>query len=195
MQSKNMKKFVSFMLAIVMCMISTALPVFAAEEKSRNSEIQPIEELGISREEVIEALDLTEEEAEKAQFYAVNGARQRTFNSGDTYKFPTFTFTDYNVGSYFTVNANKIMYGVIWEIGADQPAAKLSVKLYPYREPCAYTAGINTTNEDGAKRLTTKSSWIAAYKGVDYHFVYEARAWEGDTRSVTSSVTMVIAVL
>ena len=75
MQSKKMKKFVSFMLAIVMCMISTALPAFAAEEKSRHSEIQPIEELGISREEVIEALNLTEEEAEKAQFYAVKIGR------------------------------------------------------------------------------------------------------------------------
>lgn len=195
MKSKRLTKGMSFALAIMFCFLLLPFPVLAAETENDIPEIQTIEEAGISREEAIEVLGLSHEEAQDVEFYALRSTNQLILNSGDGYKFPTFTFTSYNVGSYFTVNANKIMYGVIWEIASNQPAATLEVKLYPYGEPCAYTAYINSGNSEGDKRLTTKSNWIDAYNGVDYHFIYEAKAWTGDDRSVTSSVTMVIAVV
>lgn len=195
MKSKSFTKITSFMLALMFCFLLVPFSAFAAEVENDSLKIQTIEEAGVSREEAIEVLGLTDEEAQNIKFYALRSTEQLTFNSGDFYEFPTFTFTDYNVGSYFTVNADKIMYGVIWELEDGQPAATLEVKLYPYGEPCAYSAFIRTTMDGGDKRLTTKSEWIDAYNGVDYHFIYDANAWTGDPRSVTSSVTMVIAVV
>lgn len=195
MKSNRLTKAMSFMLAIMLCLWCIPLSAFATEVEDNIPEIQTIEEAGITREEAIEVLGLSHEEAQDVKFYALRSTNQLVLNSGDTHKFPTFTFTSYNVGSYFTVNANKIMYGVIWEIKDGQPAATLEVKLYPYGEPCAYTAFIRSEMDGGDKRYTTKSEWINAYNGVDYHFVYEAKAWTGDDRPVTSSVTMVIGVV
>lgn len=197
MKSNRFGKVISFMLALILCFSCLSFSALAADLKEENNspEFQTIEEAGITREEAMEVLKLTPEEAKGVNFYALTNTNQLVFESGDAYTFPRFTFTDYNIGQYFTVNANQLMFGVIWELPSDQPAATLNVDLYPYDEPSAYNIYLSTPSAGSEdKRLTARSEWIDTYYGVDYHFVYEADAWAWDPRSVTSSVTVVIGL-
>ena len=198
MKNKRVFKFWSILLSMVMCFSTYTCSAFAAEnlsEETSSVEVQNIEEAGISRQKALEVLGLTAEEAEGVDFYALTSSNQRVFESGDVYTFPTFTFTNNNIGSYFTVNATKLIYGIVWQVPADQPAATLDVELYPSGEPRAYNIHLSTTSDRvGTQVLRDSSGWINTYYGVDYHFVYKAAAWYGDPRSVTSSVTVIIGV-
>lgn len=198
MKIKRLFNPLSLLLSLVMC-FSLSSYAFAAEPSPSESDVpvqlQSIEEVGISREEAMEALGLTAEEAKDVDFYAVQSQDQLVLNSGDAHTFDKFTFTDYNVGSYFTVNANQLKYGIIWELDASQHAATLRVSLEPYGEDPADSILITTGNESGYRRYTRQSDWISTYYGVDYHFIYESDAWAWDPASITSSVTMVVGVV
>lgn len=200
MKSKRKTKVISILLALVMCISMFSSSAFAVEEiptvDSTSLNVQSIEEAGISREEAIEILGLTPEEAKSITFYALRSSDQLTLNSGDVHTFDKFTFTDYNIGSYFTVNANKLVYSVIWELPSGQPPATLDVDLYPFGESRAYHIHLTSSmyTEDNSV-MSSRSEWIDTYYGVDYHFIYTADAWEWDLRPVTSSVTMIVGVV
>lgn len=199
MMHKQFVKILSLFFIFVLCASVFTCSAFAAassESEEPMMEVESLEDAGISRETAMEVLGLTPQEAENMNFYALKSPRQLSFQSGDTYAFPKFTFTDDNIGSYFTVNANKLIYGVIWEVPSNQPAATIDVELYPYGQPRAYNIHLTTNlDAEGNQRITGKSDWINTYYGVDYHFIYKADAWEWDDRPVTSSVTMVIGVV
>lgn len=201
MKNKRLLKNWSKLLALVICMFIFPSSAFASEPLlTEKEQVKNLEEVGISREEACKLLDLSIEEAKDVKFYVLNADDHLVIDANDPdnnpYKFPSFTFTDDNVGNYFTVNGDKLMYAVVWNISDDQPAATLDVELYPYGEERAYNLHLTTDLEAvGDQEIYAKSPWIDTYYGVDYHFIYTADAWAWDPRSVRSTVTMIVGVV
>ena len=188
------------MLALTFCFSCLSFSALAADVKEENNdlEFQTIEEAGITREEAAEALGLTPEEAKNVDFYAVTDADHLVLNSGDTHAFNRFTFTDSNTGSNFTVRANQLKFGVIWELPASEPEAILDIGLCTYQNSRVYTLRKNSlaVSSSGDKRLTAQSDWIYDITyGIDYHFVYRLENIEWTGESITSSITMVVGVV
>lgn len=200
MKNKRSLKLWGMLLVLAMCFSIFPCSAFAAETSSAENvsvQVQSIEDAGISRETAMEVLGLSAEEAKNMDFYAIKSPRQLTFNSGDTYTFPKFTFTGDNIGSYFTVNATKLKYGAIWEIPSSQPACAIDIYLYPYGGGYDYKLRLTSfmDSSTGNKRVTGQSDWIDTVYGLDYHFSYQTEdsTWGG--KEITSSVTMVIGVV
>lgn len=148
------------------------------------SDIEPIENVGISRAEAIEFFGLTEEEAKDMDFYSVTAS---AIESGELYDSGYFTFTGSNTGSYRTMNGNKLMYSIAWKPLSSDGGEVLEAYLYPYGATTymdhAYIS-LATTETGGTNNeyRIWRSEWLDIQYGLDYHFVYESYImWGNDT--------------
>lgn len=158
----------------------------------------PLEETSYTREEAMEILGISEEEAEKVSFYVVDtepnetsviepgiSTNQVTIGPQEIYTFPSFTFTGDNNGAYWTCNGTMLKWAAVHHSAADVNT-KIGIILYRYGQPspdnvfdCVSYVMFIPVGE------TYQSGWIDAYK-TDYRFVY----WGGNQ----SKVTMIVAV-
>ncbi len=184
-------RIISSILALLL--LIGAQPVMAHENAEKTGQMIPLEETTYTREEAMEILGITEEEAEKASFYVVtpetNGQSTKsghvTIGPQQVYTFPSFTFSDMNYGSYWTCNGSLLKWAAVHHSGADVNTA-ITIHLYRYGQydpndvmDCTSFVQFLPVGE------TYQSGWIDAYK-TDYRFVY----WGGNQ----SKVTMIVAV-
>lgn len=197
---KKIVRSLSFIMAMVMIFSISYTSAFAAEANETDG-LVPIENDGITREEAMSALGLTEEEAENVKFYTqfIDGE-----NSGTPYgnalgwgvhDLGTFTFSDYNLGAYRTYNGTKVKITVQFTNNMDY-ACNLRVLFKQY-------GGKEFGNLFCWNSGTYESDWININYGVDYLFEYflavsgsgiEDPNWPKPDRRTSGTVRVLVGV-
>lgn len=189
---------------LVLSLIFTSQPVMAAELEndipSSSEAMIPLEETEYTREEALEILGLTEEEAKDMSFYVVDAepaevsdteseisTHQVTIGPGESYWFPTFTFTGTNVGSYWTCTGTQLSWAAIYHSAASSRAS-IAIFLYGYgrENPDNVFEGCTSHLLDLMPGNSYTNGYHSAVKNYDYHFVY----YGGDQ----SKITMIVGV-
>lgn len=109
---------------------------------------------------------------------SVASVQTTSFGPGDWY-WGGFTFYDYNVGAYKTINGNQVKIKVAFKAVDGQPYSYiLSLDCYEYGGNCIYSRNLNSwsVSPDSDGYYYYESGWINVNYGVDYHFVYGANS-------------------
>lgn len=205
---KRIKCIVSLVLAMTMVIIMSfsATPVMATENNVIVSDdtqtMIPLEETEYTREEAIEILGISKEDAKNMSFYVVDVEPAENLNidngistcgvsisPGENHAFPTFTFTGKNVGSYWTCKGTKLTWSAIHHSSANSNNS-IAIFLYGYgkEDPNDVFAGCTGCVVDLPAGSTYRSgSFTPATKNYDYHFVY----YGGNQ----SKVTMIVGII
>lgn len=190
-----LRRIFAFALALGMCFSMQAIPAHAAETVENDMNVMTIEEAGFTREEALEILGMTEEEAKEVNFYAVRAINQVALSPGDVWTPNAFSFTGENTGSYFTVNANKIKFGVVWEPASKTQATQTRIYLWPYGSNVAAGQMYFESSMIGSNGKASKTSdWINATYGLDYHFLYDCYYIGSAAQQATCTITLVVGV-
>lgn len=191
----------SFIAMILSFMMISPVSVFAAEPVDE-SELA-LRAAGVTREEAVAMFDLTEEEAEHATFYYVDDSPSSIQTRGvvdvnNPWNPSAFHFTGRNVGSYQTMNGNKLKFRMLWKPDAGDGSEFCWVYLYPYGQNYVYsylfTLASPVYASDSSYRDFT-SSWINITYGLDYHFIYESKTGHGEMYPRDYGCTMKVLVV
>lgn len=180
MKANRALKIWSILLAMVMCFTVTTTSAYAAETtpsvESDTLNVKSIDEAGISRDEALQWLGLTEDEAQGVQLYALDATNQVTINSGETHRFPTFTFTGENGGSYFTVNGDRMKVTMRWfPRFSDSTPGHFRALIWPYGSITPINQVFITTEWEpnaGSNVWSNSTDWFDVTKGLDYRITY-----------------------
>lgn len=206
---KKFKRIQALILAVVLVLSTMSMSAYATEveetskEDTTNSSFVPLSETQYSREDAIKMMGMTEEEAEGVEFFLVdaepmniedvgNSARGTTINPGATHTFPTFSFSSYNVGAYWTCNGNQLRWIAVHNTCTPYDINHyVEIFLYAYGQEdpndvmnCHSHMNFLMVGE------TRNSGFLSATKGLDYHFVYYCPGGG----EYTSTITMMVAV-
>ena len=198
---KFWKRSLSKVIASILSLsLLTSVPVFACESTDE-SELA-LQAAGVSREEAIEMFDLTEEEAENVKFYCMDSSPSSIQSRGvidvnNPWNPAAFHFTGRNVGSYQTMNGNKLKFRMLWKPDAGDGSQFCDVYLYPYGGSYVYrylfTLASPIYSGDSSYRDFT-SSWIDITYGLDYHFIYDSQTGHGSMYPTDYGCTMKVLV-
>lgn len=173
-----LRRIFAFALALGMCFSMQAIQAHAAETVENDNAIMSIEEAGFTREEAMELLDLSEEEAEGVSFYAVRATTDHVYiGSGEVHDFPEFTFTGTNGGQYFTVNGNRMKASaVVRFINRGNQPIEFRAYLWEYGNPYYLTNTLYTNTSyapsSNPEKWVTSIDWVDVTYGLDYRFTY-----------------------
>ena len=199
MLNSTTKRFVSLIM-VMACLFATYTTAFAYEAPTMDdctegcTNLIPIEETDISREEAIQMLGLTGEKARNAQIYSTN---TEVINSGQFHNSGYFQFTGENGGAYRTMNGDELSYSVVWK-ALDDNSAYLNCYLWPYGGlyiDHGYLSNATTTmgGEDGTYRLYV-SGWKKITRGLDYRLTYSCNSMETG-QGARCEIRVIIAVV
>lgn len=201
LRKRCLSKVVAGVLSVSLLMSGS---VYAAEP-SENSNVLTIEEAGISREEAIEMFDLTEEEAERANFYVledgdtVSGIQPLSaIDSNNPYDSNYFSFSGSNTGSYRTMNGNKMKFRMLWKPNPGDGSEACQVYLHPYGQSYKwqylFTLASPICSSDSSYRDIT-SDWINIIYGLDYNFIYWSYTGHGGGNCPDHRCTMRVIIV
>ena len=178
-------------------------PVFAAEATTGDG-IMTLDEAGISREDAIEALGLTAEEAKQAEFYVLDDPTSITVSEvidiDHPYDSGYFSFTGRNIGAYRTINGRYMRFTLLWNPYPGDGSEACQVYLYPYDQLAIwqylFTLASPVSTIDSNYRQVT-SEWLDVTYGLDYHFIYDSYTNHGGGYTIEHRCTMrvIIAVV
>lgn len=148
---------------------------------SSTAKLQPIEDTKYTKSDAIKTLGLTQEEAQKSKFYVltlqnpstsskidISQMAQVTIPVNTTFSWAPFTFYEENGGSYWTVQANKIKWGVFSFHGTYDSDYDLRLGVYLY----SYGVSSDISHAWMQNGNTYLSDWIPVTWGHDYRFHY-----------------------
>lgn len=165
-------------------------------EENSFSGIEPIQSVGISRQEAIDVLGLTAEEAKDVTFYAASINPNQPFDSG------YFTFTGRNIGSYRTLNGNKLLYAIMWKPLTSDGSQAFQAYLRPYGSSIPISKvymSLATTSTGGPNNeyKVYQSDWLNITNGLDYHFIYDSYIGAGSSQIVDApcSIRVIMGVV
>ena len=166
------------------------------DEENSFSGFEPIQSVGISRQEAIDILGLTAEEAKDVNFYAASVNPNQPFDSG------YFTFSGRNVGAYRTMNGNNLLYAIMWKPLTSDGSQAMQAHLFAYgssiRVSSAYLS-LATTSTGGPNNeyRVYRSDWLNITNGLDYHFIYDSYIGSGSSQTVDApcSIRVIIGVV
>ncbi len=166
------------------------------DEENSFSGFEPIQSVGISRQEAIDILGLTAEEAKDVTFYATSINPNQPFDSG------YLELTGSSSGSYRTMNGNKLLYAIMWKPLSGDGSQAFQAYLLPYGSSIpiskAYIS-LATTSTGGPNNeyKVYRSDWLDIINGLDYRFLYNSYIGAGAavTTPATSSVRVIIGVV
>lgn len=176
---------------LVSLLAFSSIPVaFAAEVPSSETSSINLEELvdgsGISREEALAFLGVTEEEYGDAPIYigtqTIDLAQARAslvFNSGDVYELDPITFTNSATGStMMAFNATKAKYAVVWKWlspSTDRACAVLTTKLRSTSISDPYPVDAQTISMSGygsSSPVSIQTDWFPVSSSCSYYLQY-----------------------
>ena len=201
MISTRLSKVLCLILTFVSCLCAFPLSTLAVDDtptvESNTLDVQSIEEAGVSKEEAMQVLDVSKDEAQDMEFYLITipaSSDHISIGSGDTHTFPKFSFSGENGGSYFTVNGNQMKYGVKWWPNSNS-AAYLRIHLYKYGHPSYINTMYLTSIGNIGNVQSKQSDWISTTKGLDYRFVYNSCYEDGYATPARCSVQIFVGVV
>lgn len=196
-----LRRIFAFVFALAMCSSMQIMQAYAAETVENDKNIMSIEEAGFTREEAMEFLDLSEEEAEGVNFYALKATNDHVYiGSGDVHAFTEFTFTGTNGGQYFTVNGNRMKaYAAVSYVNRGNQPIEFRAYLWEYDNPyyltnTLYTNTSYTPSSSNSEKWVTSTNWIDVTYGLDYRFTYYCNNINTG-RDATCTVYLVVAVV
>lgn len=202
--SRSMKKTASlFIILAIMLLILSPTSVLASESSpiiNTNITVQPIEETEFTKETAIKSLNLTPEEAAKSDIYVVTipldadstmGTLQYTIPANVTFNWTPFTFYQYNGGSYWTVNANYIKWGIASFTTPDDPN-NYDLRLGVYLKSYGQEAPVDQVWIHSGETYFSPS-WIPVTWGHDYRFLYYCSYLTDPRIYGTATVQMYVA--
>lgn len=201
---RHLKRYLSKLVAGVLSLsLLTSIPVFAAEPSESNS-LLSFEETDISREEAIEFLGLTGEEAERATFYIVEDNNLKSviqpyssIDQNNPYDSKYFSFSGSNTGSYRTMNGSKMLMRLLWKPNPGDGSEACQVYLHPYgRQYCwqyLFTLASPVCSFDSSYRDIT-SGWIDITYGLDYNLIYWSFTGHGSGNCPDHRCTMRVVI-
>lgn len=166
LKNKNFSRLLCVILTFVM-MCTSAIPVSAA---TADDYLIPVEVNSLSDEYVI----LTD--ANSASTYATTAAY-----GPDRHYLGHFSFYDYNIGSYRTINGSRMRVCIAWKptdgLDEDYPiSASLYLKVYQYNHNLVQETRMyqfqDEADADGYHYFVLP--WIDIVSGVDYNMEYYA---------------------
>ena len=205
MRRTTTRTLATFMtIAMLFSMLTSS--AFAATKSTENTneiELISISETDITREEAIELLDLTADEAETMDFYTVSAADSSALGYG-VHDLGTFNFTNSNGGSYRTINGTKVMYAIQYK-NFPSPSGYYTymwVHFVQYGgtifDRLLCQPGVNSdSGPDSNGFYTFRSDWIDVNYGVDYRFMYYLYTLgdaDGTEYPIDATVRVVLAV-
>jgi len=199
-----MRKSLLALLAVIM--VISAMPSMAfAEEIPEDAEsdikLITIEEAGVSLEEALKTFGMSKEEAqaEGVDFFVMPLDNPLKINNGLN-DLGTFTFTDYNVGSYRTCNCNKVKIAIQYKPfdgEGGQGCQALAVQFEQYGGKVFWDAWYNVALPSATELSNgffsfPSSDWINVNRNVDYRFIYELRGLGCYEPHYTASVRVLV---
>lgn len=190
----------SFVTMVLSFMLISPVSVFASE--SVNESDIALQAAGISREEAIAMFNLTDEEAENATFYYIDDSpssvKTQAVTPNNPWDPPAFHFSGHNVGSYQTMNGNRLQYRMLWKPDSGDGSQFCNVYLYPYGQNYVdrilFTLASPVYGSDSSYR-DISSGWINITYGLDYHFVYDSLSGHGSMYPTDHGCTMKVLVV
>ncbi len=203
---KKSNHFRLLALTLVFSLLFSSQSAMAAElpkgVSNNSSEMTPLEETEFTREEAMELLGVSAEDAEEMSFYVVDAEPAETssykpgistygvgIEPGEAHTFPTFTFSGRNVGAYWTCKGTKFIWAAIHHSASD-PNANIDIFLYGYGRENPNDIFDGCTDhvlQLGVGETHRHDSFISSPKNYDYHFVYYGGR--------QSTVTMIVGVV
>lgn len=197
------KRFISLIMALAMIFtLSLSTTVFAAESSAdalatdgTAVELVPIEDAGISREEAIAILGLTEDEAENCMFLATSeelpegsgtlniSPRSIIIPSGTAKYFDEFSFTGSKTGSNHWIVGGQY-FG--WVAGLRSISnANATVSVYVHRAGNNSVVDSNSVRGAGNTCRSTRTLSVSQY-GSEFYFSYSTAS------GVTATLLMAV---
>ena len=191
------KRMIALTLIMCLCFTMQVVPVSAAEPAENDISVMSIEDAGITREEALECLDVTEKEAQDMKLYAITATNHVTLSRGETWTPSAFTFKGENVGSYFTVNASKLKFGAVWQpTGNGGYAVETRILLFAYNSSIAKGQLFFSSEDlDSNGKASQTSDWISTTYGLDYMFKYDCYFTGSAAKQGKCTITMVVGVV
>lgn len=206
MTKRFFSRSIGLFLTLIMLM-ATSFSSLAAE--NTDEDFNHLLYGNISREEALEFLGISPEDADKVTVYMVEEDvlspsgrlteitdQSRTYiNAGEALVCNPFTFTGTNTGRYRTMKGNQLCYGVIYELPWQSGAgSQLNVSLHAYNGYGAVHSESFTNL--GSTTGSYQSPWIGITKGLDYNFKYWCREHIADPAAPQkATVRMIVAVM
>lgn len=171
-------------MSMLLSMTTVASATEITDDNSNISELIPIAETSVSREEALETLGMTDEELGDAGLYVMDvPLRSYILNgtlvleSGNIEDIGETTFTgSYNGGTLMAFQASKVKFGVVWKWLNPDSRNKVIFDITLGNSYSAYEISISDSSgwgDGGTQSIQT--DWCTISKDYTYHFRYRPR--------------------